>query len=80
MARPTRKACHRRRASRTKKKAPSKPPNTSSKKLLSLLLVLLRVFLWTLVLVMSNLFPGAEGLAKSLCSLIQLLLANLDDD
>ncbi len=79
MARPTRKSCHRRRASHTKK-APSKPPNKSSQKLLSLFLVLLRVFLWTLVLVMSNLFPGAEGLAKSLCSLIQLLLADLDDD
>jgi hypothetical protein len=80
MARPTRKSRHHPRASRTKKKASSRPPDKSSKKLFSLLLVILRVFLWTLVLVTSNLFPGVEGLAKSLCSLIQLLLANLDDD
>jgi len=80
MARPTRKARHHPRASRTKKKASSRPPNKSSNKLFSLLLVILRVCLWTLVLVTSNLFPQAEGLAKSLYSLIQLLLANLDDD
>jgi hypothetical protein len=70
--------CHLR-VGRTKK-ASSEPPNKSSKRLFSLLLLLLRVVLWILVLVISNLFPKIEGLAKGLDDLIQLLLANLDKD
>jgi hypothetical protein len=58
----------------------SMPPHKSHKKLFALLLVILRVFLWTLLLVMSSLFPRAGGLTKSLYSLIHLLLENLDKD
>ena len=74
-----RKSGSRRRASRTKK-ASSKPPNKSPKKLFSLLLVVLEVVLWILLLVVSYVFPTLEGPVKSLHHLIQLLLANLDDD
>jgi hypothetical protein len=79
MARTTRKSRSHRRASRTKK-APSKPPGKSFKKPFSLFLVVLRFVLWILLLVVSYVFPSVEGLATSLQRLIQLLLANLDED
>ena len=79
MARPTRKSRSHRRASRAKKVS-SKPPNKSSKKIFSLFLVVLEAVLWILLLVVSYVFPDLEGLARSLQRLIQLLLANLDDD
>ena len=79
MARPTRKSrCHSR--ARRTRKASSKPPNKTSKRPISLLLVVLEAVLWMLLLVVSYAFPAAEGLAKNLQRLMQLLLDNLDDD
>lgn len=79
MSRPTRKSrCHSR--ARRTRKASSKPPNKTSKRPISLLLVVLEAILWMLLLVVSYAFPAAEGLAKNLQRLMQLLLGNLDDD